>query len=51
MTAAAGQTPAQSVGGSFTLNLMRVRTFIALFAVLIFFSLPRRIFFRPPISC
>ena len=38
MTAAAGQTPAQAVGGSFTLNLMRVRTFIALFAVLIFFS-------------
>ena len=38
MTAAARKTPAQPVGGSLTLNLMRVRTFIALFAVLIFFS-------------
>ena len=38
MTAAAGQTPAQSASGSLTLNLMRLRTFIALFAVLIFFS-------------
>jgi erythritol transport system permease protein len=38
VTAAARQTPASPVGGSLTLNLMRVRTFIALFAVLIFFS-------------
>src|SRR5580698_4095593 len=38
MTAAAGQTPAQPAGASLTLNLMRLRTFIALFAVLIFFS-------------
>lgn len=38
MTAAAGQTFAQPVGGSVALHLMRVRTFIALFAVLIFFS-------------
>ena len=44
MTAAAGRTPAQPVGGSVTLNLMRLRTFIALFAVLIFFPSPRPTF-------
>jgi erythritol transport system permease protein len=39
MSAAVGPRAASSVGGSLTLNLMRLRTFIALFAVLIFFSL------------
>jgi erythritol transport system permease protein len=39
MSAAVEPRATSSVGGSLTLNLMRLRTFIALFAVLIFFSL------------
>jgi erythritol transport system permease protein len=39
MSAAVEPRATSSVGGSLTLTLMRLRTFIALFAVLIFFSL------------
>ena len=38
MSAAAEPRTANPAGGSLTLNLMRLRTFIALFAVLLFFS-------------
>ncbi len=38
MSAAAGSRAVNAAGGSLTLNLMRLRTFIALFAVLVFFS-------------
>jgi erythritol transport system permease protein len=38
MTAAAQRSASRRTGGSLTLNLMRLRTFIALFAVLIVFS-------------
>ena len=39
MTAAVQSRPARSARGSLTLNVMRLRTFIALFAVLVFFSI------------
>jgi erythritol transport system permease protein len=39
MTAAIQSRPARSARGSLTLNVMRLRTFIALFAVLAFFSI------------
>ena len=38
MSAAAQSRAANAVGSSLTLNLMRLRTFIALFAVVLFFS-------------
>ena len=38
MSAAVGTSAASSVRGSLTLYLMRLRTFIALFAVLVFFA-------------
>ena len=41
----AARTPA---GGSLLLTLMKARTFIALIAVIVFFSLRRRTSCRPP---
>ena len=51
MSAAAEPRRANAGAGSLTLNLMRLRTFIALFAVLLFFSFAAPNFSRPPISC
>ena len=38
MSAAAQSRRANAMAGSLTLNLMRLRTFIALFAVILYFS-------------